>query len=97
MSVSLNARRRPGLERVGAIAGIVAFAAIAASCLVAAVAYTGARGEAYSPLSHWISELGEPGVSRFAAVMSIDHDRSNVSNIGISDKSSYQALTLMEP
>ena len=67
--MSLNARRRPDLERVGASAGIVAFAAIAASCLVAAVAYTGTRGEAYSPLSHWISELGEPGISRYAGVV----------------------------
>ncbi|HEY5628689.1 MAG TPA: DUF998 domain-containing protein [Candidatus Limnocylindrales bacterium] len=69
MSRTVHERRRPGLERVAASAGSLAFAAIAAPCLLAAVAYTGLRGEAYSPLNHWISELGQPGVSRYASVV----------------------------
>lgn len=34
--------------------------------LVSAAAYTGTAGERYSPLNHFISELGEQGVSRLA-------------------------------
>ena len=34
--------------------------------LVAALAYTGAQGQRYSPLNHFVSELGQVGVSRAA-------------------------------
>ena len=61
-------RRRPALERVAATLGIVAFAAIALGSGWAAAAYTGQAGEPYSPLNHWISELGQLGVSSQAAV-----------------------------
>ena len=37
-----------------------------AGCLVAGLAYRGKTGERYSPLNHFISELGEVGVSRRA-------------------------------
>jgi len=36
--------------------------------LIAALAYSGTVGEAYSPLNHWVSELGEIGVSALAVV-----------------------------
>lgn len=61
-------RRRPALERVAATLGIVAFAAIAIGSGWAAASYAGSAGEPYSPLNHWISELGQLGVSTQAAV-----------------------------
>ncbi len=60
--------RRPAVERLAAGAGMLAFVLISAGSLVAAVAYTGTAGEPYSPLNHWISELGQDGVSAQAAV-----------------------------
>lgn len=65
--MSAPSRRRPAVERIAAIAGIVAFGAIALGCVWAALGYTGLRGESYSPLNHWISELGQEGVSERAA------------------------------
>ncbi len=54
--------------RVGASAGFLGVAVVSVVSVVAGLAYTGSQGEAYSTLSHWISELGEPGVSRLATV-----------------------------
>lgn len=39
--------------------------------LISALAYRGRRGEPYSPLNHYISELGEVGVSRLAWVFNL--------------------------
>jgi hypothetical membrane protein len=50
---------------------MVGAAIIALGSIVAAVAYGGAKGEPYSPLNHWISELGEVGVSELAAVFNV--------------------------
>jgi hypothetical membrane protein len=47
---------------------MLAFALVAVGSVMAAVAYTGTAGEPYSPLNHWISELGQEGVSALAAV-----------------------------
>lgn len=66
--MTLPNRRRPRLERIAAIAGILAFSTIALGSVWAALGYTGTSGESYSPLSHWISELGQEGVSARAAV-----------------------------
>jgi len=60
--------RRPELERVAATLGIVAFAALALGSGWAAASYAGPAGEPYSLLNHWISELGQLGVSSRAAV-----------------------------
>lgn len=57
----LAARWGPGLGFAGA-------AAIALGSLVSAGFYVGTQNEPFSPLNHWISELGEVGVSRLAAV-----------------------------
>jgi len=57
--------------RWGPTLGLVGAAAIGLASLVTAVFYTGTQGEAFSPLNHWISELGEVGVSRLAAVFNI--------------------------
>ena len=49
--------------RIGTTAGMAGAIAILAGSVAAAIAYTGKAGEAYSPLHHFVSELGEPGVS----------------------------------
>jgi hypothetical membrane protein len=63
----LSGRRR-GLDRLTACAGIVGAGAIAIGSVVAAVAYRGADGEPYSPLNHFVSELGELAHSELARV-----------------------------
>jgi len=57
--VSLTPRRL-------ALLGLVAVGAILLGMVVAALSYRGRLGEAYSPLNHFISELGEISVSRLA-------------------------------
>lgn len=49
-----------------AVAGTVGVAVLIGTSLLTAAVYTGRAGEAYSPLNHYISELGELGVSRLA-------------------------------
>ncbi len=46
---------------------MLAFLVIAFGCVWPALGYTGTAGEPYSPLNHWISELGQEGVSARAA------------------------------
>lgn len=52
-------------------AGLFGSAAVAATSLLAALAYTGTAGEPYSPLDHWVSELGEIGVSSLATLFNV--------------------------
>ena len=47
---------------------LLASGVIVLGALLSAVAYRGAVGEPYSPFNHFISELGQVGVSRLAAV-----------------------------
>lgn len=54
------------LERIAPLVGLAGTAALAAGSVAAAVVYRGASGEAYSPLNHWVSELGMPSVSALA-------------------------------
>jgi hypothetical membrane protein len=61
----------PGGSTRAAWAGLVGVAAVIVGSLVAGVAYSGSAGEAYSPLNHWISELGEIGVSSLAVVFNL--------------------------
>ncbi len=51
------------IARAGALVGALA---MTLGSSAAALAYTGNAGEPYSPLSHWVSELGELGVSSVA-------------------------------
>ena len=39
--------------------------------VAAALVYSGTSGEGYSPLNHWVSELGELGVSQLAFVFDL--------------------------
>ncbi|MHB8891431.1 MAG: DUF998 domain-containing protein [Candidatus Limnocylindrales bacterium] len=57
--------------RIGSAAAILGAGAIAVGSVVTAVPYSGAAGEAYSPLNHWVSELGQPGVSDLALVFDV--------------------------
>jgi hypothetical membrane protein len=57
---------RPVLERLAPLAGLVSATAIGACSIGAAVFYRGTDGEIYSPLNHYVSELGQVGVSSLA-------------------------------
>ena len=57
-----------GVARAGAVVGSIS---IALASLVAAVAYSGVDGEAFRPTTHWVSELGEMGVSQLAPVFNV--------------------------
>jgi len=58
-AISLTSRRQ-------ALLGLVSVGVILLGMLAAAVPYRGHRGEGYSPLNHFVSELGEIAVSRLA-------------------------------
>ncbi len=57
--------------RLGTSAGLLGVAVVSVVSVVAGLAYTGTGGEGYSTLNHWISELGEPGVSRLATLFNV--------------------------
>jgi hypothetical membrane protein len=50
------------------IAGLAGASIVGVSAFATALAYRGSKGQPYSPLSHWVSELGEEGVSELAPV-----------------------------
>jgi len=58
------------LDRRGAawIIGLLGVGITAFGSLISALAYRGRLGETYNPLNHFVSELGEVGVSPLAAV-----------------------------
>ena len=57
--------------RVATTAGLVGVGVIAIGSIVTALAYSGRYGQPYSPLNHWVSELGEQGVSALAPVFNV--------------------------
>lgn len=59
---------RSRLDRLGIVAGLTGSSVLAIGSVVAGLAYRGAAGEPYSPVNHWVSELGERGVSVLAPV-----------------------------
>lgn len=60
-----------GLDRLAACSGIVGAGVIAVGSVVTALAYRGADGEAFSPLNHFVSELGELAQSELAGVFNL--------------------------
>ncbi len=56
------------LVRLGPSVGLAGSVLFVLATLVAAIGYTGTVGEGFSPLNHWVSELGEVGVSGLALV-----------------------------
>lgn len=71
MTGRLVSRRGRGLDRLAACSGIVSAGAIGVGSVVAAVVYRGADGEPYSPLNHFVSELGELAHSELARVFNV--------------------------
>ncbi len=63
--------RRFRWVRRGALAGLAGVAIVLGVALIAALPYAGKGGEPYSPLNHWISELGEVNVSVLAPVFNV--------------------------
>jgi hypothetical membrane protein len=59
---------RAPLDRLAIWAGLIGSSVIALGSIVTAIAYTGSKGQPYSPLNHFVSELGELGVSDLAPV-----------------------------
>jgi hypothetical protein len=59
------------ISRVSPIAGLVGSVSILIGSIITALVYTGSKGEAYSPLNHWVSELGQVSVSRAAIIFNI--------------------------
>jgi len=59
------------IRRLPPLLGLVGTLVIAIASFVTAVAYTGSANEPYSPLNHWISELGRVGVSELSLVFNI--------------------------
>jgi hypothetical membrane protein len=59
------------LVRSGPAIGVVGSAFFMVAALIAALAYSGTESQGFSPLNHWVSELGEVGVSSLAVVFNI--------------------------
>lgn len=59
---------RSPLDRLAIWAGLIGSSVIALGSVVTALAYTGSKGQPYSPLNHFVSELGQLSVSRLAVV-----------------------------
>ena len=62
---------RDRLVQYGPVVGFIGSAFFAVASVVAAVFYVGSQNQSFSPLNHWVSELGEMGVSRLAVVFNI--------------------------
>ncbi len=63
----MAANRRRMIAAIGMIGVII----ISAACIVTALAFVGAQGERYSPLTHFISELGFVQESELATVFNL--------------------------
>jgi hypothetical membrane protein len=63
--------QRAWVTAIATSAAITGAVAIALSSVVTALAYRGSAGEAYTPLNHWVSELGDPGQSALAPVFNV--------------------------
>lgn len=55
-------------KRLTALAGLLGPAVLITGCVVTALSFHGKKGEAYSLLNHFVSELGFVGVSELAGV-----------------------------
>jgi hypothetical membrane protein len=66
MAMIVTERRSGG--RWFALAGMAGALTIGGAAFIAAIVYRGTHGQAYSPLNHWVSELGQTGVSELAIV-----------------------------
>ena len=60
-----------GRARLATTVALVGVAVMALGSIVAAIGYRGRFEQPYSPLSHWVSELGEVGVSDLSTVFNV--------------------------
>jgi hypothetical membrane protein len=60
-----------GLDRLAACAGIAGAATITLGSIATAVVYRGADGESFSPLNHFVSELGELANAELARIFNL--------------------------
>lgn len=58
----------PNLSRLAALIGWFGVAVFLGTAVVTAIGYTGSAGEPYSPLNHYVSELGERKNSELSVV-----------------------------
>ena len=58
----------PNLSRLAALIGWFGVAVFLGTAVVTAIGYTGSAGEPYSPLNHYVSELGEIKNSELSVV-----------------------------
>jgi hypothetical membrane protein len=58
-------------SKLGSICGVLGPSIVFLGILISAVGYHGVQGQRYSPLNHFVSELGEIGVSDLAVVFNI--------------------------
>lgn len=58
-------------QKLTALCGLLGAAIVIAGCVATALPYAGEKGEAYSLLNHFISELGIVGVSKLAEVFNM--------------------------
>jgi hypothetical membrane protein len=63
----MNASR----QRWFGLSGVAGASVIAIGSIITAIAYTGSKSEPYSPLNHWVSELGQTGISELAGLFNI--------------------------
>jgi hypothetical membrane protein len=63
--------RSAALQGLAPLAGILGAVIFSLGTVVTAIAYRGADGEAYSPLNHFVSELGELANSELAVLFNL--------------------------
>ncbi|MGD2078288.1 MAG: DUF998 domain-containing protein [Chloroflexota bacterium] len=62
----MNQRTKAVIDKYGPLCGVIGPVVIGLGMLLSAVTYSGPMGEAYSPLNHFVSELGEVGVAELS-------------------------------
>jgi hypothetical membrane protein len=68
MTVRTAAAPRTHLDTLAIWSGLLGSSVIALGSIVTAIAYQGSQGQPYSPLNHFVSELGERAESELAVV-----------------------------
>ena len=61
----------PKLNYTAVLSGVLGPLTIAVGMLVSGLTYVGVEGQAYNPLNHFVSELGEVGVSDWAIAFNL--------------------------
>lgn len=60
--------KQPSIRKLTAITGRIGVGTIVVASIITAIPYRGTKGEFFSPFNHFISELGQRGVSESAPV-----------------------------